>query len=195
VQFDPNNKAEQRKSVTITAKVTDARGTEGTATTNVDVINKATVSAIRLPDVLFPRDSARVNNCGKRVLLEELRSYIQRDPTGSVVLVGHSSTDEKISGLDMQRALNAAAVVTAGTGVCLSIPKNQVQISATGPDQNGVPFEPGFCGPSVSAGSSSAANMRRVEVWFVPTGGQPPASLKEHQDATALPVSELGCPK
>jgi outer membrane protein OmpA-like peptidoglycan-associated protein len=195
VTFDPTNKAEQRKSVTITAKVTDARGTEGTASTNVDVINKATISAIRLPDVLFPRDSSRVNNCGKRVLLEELRSYIQRDPTGTVVLVGHSSSDEKISGLDMQRALNAAAVITAGSGVCLSIPKNQVQISATGADQNGVPLEPGFCGPSVSAGSSSAANMRRVEVWFVPTGGAPPASLKEHQDATALPVSELGCPK
>ena len=194
VLFDPANKAEQRKTVTITATAADNRSS-GTATTSVDVIQKATIAAIRLPDVLFSPNDSRVNNCGKRVLLEELRSYIQRDPTGTVVLVGHTSSDETAAGLDMKRALNAAAVITAGTGICLSIPKTQVWVNATGVDQNGVGFESGFCGPSVKAGSSSAASMRRVEVWFVPTGGQPPASLTAHQDASALPVSELGCPK
>ena len=36
--------------------------------------------------------------------------------------------------------------------------------------------------------------MRRVQVWFVPTGGQLPSSLTKHQDAASLPVEALGCP-
>ncbi len=54
----------------------------------------AVVAPIRLPDVLFPKNSARVNNCGKRILLEQLKAYYQRDSTGTVVLVGHQSSDE-----------------------------------------------------------------------------------------------------
>lgn len=187
VQFDEANNAEQRKTVTITARCSDNRNS-GTATTNVTVIKKAVIAAIRLPDVLFPDNSARVNNCGKRVLLEELRGYFEKDPTGTVVLVGHSSSDETTDNLDMQRALNAAAVISAGTGVCLSIPQSQVLVNATGANQNGVSFEPGFCGTSVGADASS---MRRVEVWFIPPGGQAPS----YQNASSLPVTALGCPK
>jgi hypothetical protein len=194
VQFDPSNKSEQRKTVTITATAADSKST-GTATTNVEVIKKAEVAAIRLPDVLFSDNNARVNNCGKRVLLEQLRAYTERDPTGTVVLVGNHSPDEKAPELDMHRALNAAAVITAGTGACLAIPKNQVQVSWTGTDQNGVGFESGFCSSSVPKGSSTAWEMRRVQVWFVPTGGELPSSLTKHQDAASLPVEALGCPK
>ncbi len=43
--------------------------------------------------------------------------------------------------------------------------------------------------------SDANAKYRRVEVWFVPTGGVAPTSLKEFQEATAIPVSSLGCPK
>ena len=187
VQFDPTNKAEQRKTVTITARCSDNRSA-GTATTTVTVIKKAEIAAIRLPDVLFSDNNARVNNCGKRILLEELRGYFEKDPSGTVVLVGHSSDDETAANLDMQRALNSAAVITAGTGVCLSIPQSQVLVNATGTNQNGVSFEPGLCGTSVSGGASG---MRRVEVWFIPAGGQPPS----YQNASTLPVSGLGCPK
>ena len=94
-----------------------------------------------------------------------------------------------------QRALNAAAIITAGTGVCLAIPQSQVQVSAPGTEQNGVPFEAGFCQSSVGAGASSATDMRRVEVWFVPTGGKVPSSVTNSQSASALSVSGLGCPK
>ena len=194
VQFDPSNHAEQRKTVTITAKATDSRS-EGTATTTVDVIQKAMIVPIRLPDVLFERNSARVNNCGKRVLLEQLRAYWERDPTGTVVLVGHNSSDETAAHLADQRAMNAAAVITAGTGVCLSIPQSQVQVSAPGVNQNGVSFESSFCEPSLHARSSANAEMRRVVVWFVPTGGQMPASVTNAQPASALSLSGLGCPK
>jgi opacity protein-like surface antigen len=194
VQFDASNNAEQRKTVTITATCADNRGT-GAATTTITVIKKAVIMPIRLPDVLFDANSARVNNCGKRILLEQLRAYFERDSDGKVVLVGHQSSDEKPGNLAEQRALNGAAVITAGTGVCLAIPQPQVLVSSPGVDQNGVGFEPGFCSSSVRAGASSNSEMRRVEVWFVPNGGQLPSSLKTYQDASALPVSALGCPK
>jgi hypothetical protein len=194
VQFDPSSNAEQRKTVTITASCADSRSV-GTATTQIEVIRKATIAPVRLPDVMFHDNSARVNNCGKRILLEHLKSYYDRDTTGTVVLVGHSSPDETAANLAAQRAMNAAAVITGATGVCLSIPQSQVQVSSPGVDQNGVPFDSSFCGPSVGAGSSSSADMRRVVVWFVPSGGQLPTSAANTQSAAALNVSSLGCPK
>ena len=194
MQFDSSNNAEQRKTVTITATCADSRST-GTATTTITVIKKAVITAVRLPDVLFDANSARVNNCGKRILLEQLRAYFERDSAGKVVLVGHQSSDEKPANLAEQRALNAAAVITAGTGVCLAIPQTQVLVSSPGVEQNGVPFEPGFCSSSVRGGASSTAEMRRVEVWFVPNGGQLPSSSATYRDASDLPVSSLGCPR
>jgi hypothetical protein len=194
VRWDTTNNAEQRKTITITAKAADNRNV-GTATTTIEVVKAAVVAPIRLPDVLFSANNARVNNCGKRILLEQLHAYFERDATGTVFLVGHSSSDETAANLAQQRAMNAAAVITAGTGICLSIPQSQVQVSAPGVDQNGVSFEAGFCRASVGGGSSAAIDMRRVEVWFVPTGGQPPASVTNNQSAAALSVSGLGCPK
>jgi len=193
VQFDPSNKAEQRKTVTITAKAVDNKSA-GTATTTIEVIKDAVpAAAIRLPDVLFPENSSRVNNCGKRILLEQLRSYFERDPGGTAVLVGHASSEEA-AGIAEKRAQNAAAVITAGAGVCLAIPKTQVEVSWPGVEQNGVGFESGFCQSSVGA-ASIASQMRRVEVWFVPSGGKLPASVTNNQRASTLSLSGLGCPK
>jgi outer membrane protein OmpA-like peptidoglycan-associated protein len=194
VQFDATNNAEQKKTVTITAKASDGRNT-GAASTTIEVTKSATIMPVRLPDVLFSDNSSRVNNCGKRVLLEQLRAYYERDAGGTAVLVGHVSSDEKSGTLAQQRASNAAAVITAGQGICLAIPQAQVQVSAPGLEQNGVGFEAGFCSSSVARGSSSATNMRRVEVWFVPSGGKLPASVTNNQSATALSLGGLGCPK
>ena len=193
MQWDASNNSEQRKTVTITANAADNRSA-GTATTTVDVVKGAAVMPVRLPDVLFSPNSSRVNNCGKRILLEQLRSYYERDSSGTVVLVGHQAADEKGANLSQSRAMNAAAVISAGTGVCLSIPEAQVQISSPGVDQNGVGFEAGFCRSSVGA-IGPDTDLRRVEVWFVPSGGQIPASVTNNQSATSLPVSRLGCPK
>jgi len=190
--FDSASNAEQRKTVTITAACADDKNT-GTGTTQVEVIKKATIAPIRLPDILFSRDSARVNNCGKRILLEQLRSYYERDSGGSVALVGHQSSDEKPTNLAEQRALNSAAVITAGSGVCLSVPASRVQVSSPGTDQMGVSFDSNFCQSSVPAGPE--AEMRRVVVWFIPSGGQMPASVTNSQAASSLPVANLGCPK
>jgi hypothetical protein len=203
VQFDASVRGEQRKVVTIAAAASDDKST-GNATTTVTVIQKATIGAVRLPDILFPAGSARVNNCGKRVLLEQLRSYFERDPGGKAVLVGHNAENETMPKLAEERALNAAATITAGTGICLSVAADQVLVSAPGAAQNGVDFQPNFCGPSAGvterpgqmvSANDRMAEYRRVEVWFVPTGGEMPASVTNAQTAGALPVSTLGCPK
>ena len=192
VSFDSSSNAEQRKTVTITAACADDKNV-GNGTAQIEVIKKATIAPIRLPDILFSRDSARVNNCGKRILLEQLRSYYERDSGGSVALVGHQSSDEKDANLSQERAFNSAAVITAGSGVCLSVPASQVQVSTPGTDQMGVSFDSNFCQSSVPAGSE--AEMRRVVVWFIPSGSQMPASVTNSQAASTLPLSRLGCPK
>jgi len=201
---DPSSRTEQRKVVTITATARDDKSS-GSATTTVTVVCKASAAAVRLPDVLFPMDSSRVNNCGKRILIEQVQSYFQRDPGGQVVLSGHAAENEKVHGLAEQRVRNAAAVITAGTGVCLSIPASQVIVAAPGTDQQGVSFQPGFCGASTSVGATperpgqmvkpgdTKAEARRVVVWFVPSGGQLPESLGNHSTAASLNIT--ACPK
>jgi hypothetical protein len=200
VQFDPSNNAEQTKTVTITASVGDGKGA-GTAQATLAVKKKGVAVARRLPDIIFPAGSARVNNCGKRVLLEMLKTMVDGDPTATVVLVGHQADSEKAAGLDQKRALNAAAVISAGQGICSNVPVNQIQVSAMGSEDNGVDYQPQFCGSSVQerpgsvVGESDANATRRVEVWFVPTGGALPPTLRDNKDAASLNVSSLGCPR
>jgi hypothetical protein len=200
VTFDASDHSEQRRAVTITAKVTDQCNNEGTATTSITVVQKATAAPVRLPDVLFPQNSARVNNCGKRVLLEQLRTYFERDPAGKAVLVGHVASNETAPNLAADRARNAAAVITAGSGVCLSLPADQVLVSAPGSDQMGVDFQPNFCGASVMEQRGATVNAndpnakyRRVVVWFVPSGAETPQPLGDYRTAASMKIS--GCPR
>ena len=205
VQFDPAEGSEQRKSVKILAKVSDERSTvDGEAAV---IVKQRAAAAKRLPDIVFPQGQARVNNCGKRVLLEELRPYTSSSPGGKVVLVGHLAENESGSAdLDQRRALNAAAVISAGRGVCQNFPAAQILIGAAGAEDNGVDYQSYFCGTSTVtrteelAGQSvkqsdDNAKFRRVEVWFVPAGGSLPPSLKDYKDAASLSIASLGCPR
>jgi len=198
VQVDPGG----QKSVTITCTAKDDRSS-GTATTSIVVKRKADLQAVRLPDIVFTRNNTRVNNCGKRVLLEELKTYLDKDPTGKVVLVGHIDQGElKKLRLDEHRALNAAAIISAGSGICLNFNPSQIMVQASGEDQGGADFKPYFCEGSVQerggsrvTSADTRAQYRRVEVWFVPTNGIMPPSAGNAKDATSLGVSKLGCPK
>jgi outer membrane protein OmpA-like peptidoglycan-associated protein len=201
VQFGPSGS--QQKTVTITAKASDDKET-GEATTTVVV--KRNPQAARLPDVLFAKGSARVNNCGKRVLLEQLKTYLDQDPGGKVIFVGHAAPKEpKAAHLDRKRAENSAAVISAHKGICLGFPASQILISEAGTSQQGASFQPYFCGPSTSAVTERAgqkvsekdkdAQLRRVEVWFVPSGAEIPSSVGTTKDAAAYGISKLGCPK
>lgn len=201
VQFDAGTNSEQRKTITIVARVTDDKGS-GTAEAKVVVKKPAATLAKRLPDIVFPDGNARVNNCGKRILLEELKSAIDADPNGKVVLVGHLSEKEAgRTSLDRQRALNAAAVISAGKGICYNFAATQILIGAAASVDNGVDYQSHFCGSTQELPGSrvkegeSDAKFRRVEVWFVPSGGVVPSSLKEYKDAASLSVSGLGCPR
>ena len=205
VQFDASNTDEQTKSVTITATASDDKGS-GTATTTITVRKPASAKASRLPDLIFAPNSSRVNNCGKRLLLEQLKTYLDKDPTGKVVFVGHNTDRERTKNLDQMRALNAAAVISGGKGICLNFAPTQILIDAEGTKQNGVDFQPFFCGTSTTpktaerGGSMVNANdktaqYRRVEVYFVPTNAQLPASVTNYKDATTYNVNSMGCPK
>jgi len=57
------------------------------------VKKRAAILAKRLPDIVFATGSARVNNCGKRVLLEELKASLDNDSTGRVVFVWTSNRE------------------------------------------------------------------------------------------------------
>ncbi len=204
VQLAPPTSSEQRRTITLMAKVSDAQGS-GSAQTSVVVKQRAALSATQLPDVLFAQNSDRVNNCGKRVLLEELRRLTDSDPQGRVVIVGHIDGSEKASqSLDSKRALNAAAVISAGQGVCTSFPASQILVNAAGAAENGVTYKPNFCAGSTAvaerpgltvAASDDAAKSRRVEVWFVPSGGTLPPSAANAKGAATLGVNSLGCPQ
>lgn len=203
VQFDPSATGQQRKPVTITASVTDDKGLSASRQATVTVV-KQVPPAVRLADVVFPRNSGRVNNCGKRVLLEELKAYIDRDPTGKVILISHSDKGEAAVAR-RQRGRNAAAVLTAGTGICLGIDPNRVLLGFANNGEGSQP-QPYLCGTSTRpktrerSGSAVGANdaralNRRVEVWFVPSGGVMPSGLGELKTAAELNVRTVGCPR
>jgi hypothetical protein len=77
-------------------------------------------------------------------------------------------------------------------------------LSATGAADNGVGFQPYFCSASTATverqgqaveRSDNSAKNRRVEVWFVPTGGVLPAWANDAKSSATLGVSRLGCPR
>jgi len=202
VQFAPPGPTVQSKSITLTARVTDQRGQTATATANVTVNLAAQIQPKRLPDVTFNQNSDRINNCGKRVLLEDLKTLFDSDPGGQVVFVGHMSQAElKRTGLDLKRAMNAAAVISAGSGVCARFPADKIQVKGVAGTDDGVDYQPYFCETSTKERSGQAvkqsdeARTRRVEVWFVPTRGAMPASASGATSASSQNVSTLGCPK
>ena len=70
VGFGPATDREEIKQVNIVATVRDTRG--GTASATVPLTIRKPAELVRLPDILFTSGSSRVNNCGKRILLEEV---------------------------------------------------------------------------------------------------------------------------
>ncbi len=204
--FDMANRVKQQsKVVTITATATDAKGQTTTRTANVTVT--LGTEARRLDDVVFQSMSSRVNNCGKRLLIEELTPMLRNDPGAKVILIGHRDEKEKGSKaalkLDETRALNAAAVLSAGKGVCPQLDLGRIMMKAAGTDQSDTP-RPALCGSSTNVKEKSGqaikdsdknAQFRRVEVWFVPSGAADPAGVSGATAVPAAAVTKLGCPK
>ncbi|HWQ54985.1 MAG TPA: outer membrane beta-barrel protein [Bryobacteraceae bacterium] len=205
VAFDPANRLKQQtKVIKLTATATDQKG--GTSSAVSDVTVTLSPEARRLDDIVFPANSARVNNCAKRLLLEQLTPMLREDPNATVILIGHRDEREKgraAARLDRARALNAAAVLSAGTGICPQLELSRVKVGSVGSDQSS-PVKPLLCGASTDVkersgqtvrSSDQRAQFRRVEVWIVPGGAAMPAGVTGVQDAPASEVQKLGCPK
>ena len=205
VRFDMSNRSKlQTRVVAITATATDQKGGTGSANANVTVTLQPV--ARRLDDIVYPLNSARVNNCAKRLLLEQLTPMLRDDPNAKVILIGHRDIHEKgkaASKLDVQRVLNAAAVLSAGTGICPQLELSRISSAAVGTDQSS-PTKASFCGTSTDVKEKSGqavktgdknAPFRRVEIWFVPGGADMPAGIPATNSLPESDVKKLGCPK
>jgi len=203
----------QTKSITATLTATDPSGKSATQTTTITV--KCEPTFVRLDDVIFAKNNARVNNCGKRLLIDDAASRMQSGDY-DIILVAHRDTDEKesIAGrgrgkratpptpLDEQRALNSAAVLSGGTGTCGKVDMTRIKIDWVGTDQTSE-TRPGQCGTSATKATerkgsevSEADKNRRVEVYLVPHGSTAlPPAVKNPRPLSEATMKALGCPK
>ena len=205
----------QTKTVTATLTVTDETGKSVSKTTDISV--KCPPQAVRMSDVVFAKNSARVNNCGKRILIDEAAPRMS-GPDYDVVLVGHRDTDEETNvpgqkgragrreagrPLDEERVLNCAAVLSGGSGTCAKVDPSRIRVDWVGTDQTSTP-DPGFCGMSNrpsqkerrSSRVSEADKNRRVEVYLVPRNSQAlPPAVKNIKPLPEREVKALGCPR
>ena len=207
----------QTKTVTATLTVTDETNKSSSKTT--DIVVKCPARFVRLPDIVFAKNNARVNNCGKRILIDEAAPRVSGGDY-SILLIGHVDADEHLNAsgrrtsgrghrvttshpLDEQRVLNAAAVLSGGTGTCAKVDPARIEVDWVGTDQTSTP-DPGLCGTSNRASQqerkgaqvSQADKNRRVEVYLVPSNSQamPPAA-KNVRPLPEREVKPLGCPK
>jgi outer membrane protein OmpA-like peptidoglycan-associated protein len=203
VSFDLNNRLKQQsKTVTLTATATDAKNQMASATAPVTI--NLVPEARRLDDIVFQPRSSRVNNCGKRLLIDVLTPILRNDPDAKVILIGHRDMNEPPAlHVDEQRTLNAAAVLSAGTGICPSLDLSRVLVKWVGDDQASM-TRPALCGSSTDvkerrgqavSESDTRAQYRRVEVWVVPGGAAMPADITGLMPAPEKEVKAKGCPK
>ncbi len=206
--------ANQTKTVTATVTVTTETGKTASQTTQITV--NCPPQFVRLPDVIFAKNNARVNNCGKNVLIEQAAPRIAQGQY-TVVLVGHRDSDERENAtptrsrgrrratanpLDEQRALNAAAVLSAGGGTCASVDPSRIMIDYVGTDQTS-DTQPALCGTSnlpaqkerKGSAVTEADKNRRVEVYLVPNTQSMPPAVKNARPLPADQMKALGCPK
>ena len=212
LNFEGGSQA-QSKSVTATLTVSDPSGKSATQTTTITV--KCEPSFVRLDDAIFAKNNARVNNCDKRLLIDDAASRMQSGDY-DIILVGHRDTDEEESigrkgkgrravaptALDEQRVLNAAAVLSGGTATCGKVDPSRIKIDWVGTDQTSE-TRPGQCGTSATKATerkgsevSEADKNRRVEVYLVPHGSTAlPPAVKNPRPLSETTMKALGCPK
>lgn len=198
VSFDPNATGVQSKVVRFTATETDSRNQTATANANVTINKKAVASR---EDIVFPNRSSRVNNAAKRYLIEVLTPKLRADPGSTVILIGHrdmSETGRAQANLDTQRVLNAAAVLSAGKGICPALDLSRVQVAEVGTDQTDPPMPFGDASVKERTGQTATdqrAQFRRVEVWVVPSGAAMPEGTEGYGNPPERETKALGCPR
>ncbi len=216
VAFSETVQGRQQKTIKATVEVScEKGGSKATATREIVVSYQAPPppappKAIQISDINFGQNSARVNNCAKRILANELYSQMtdSRYRDYDILLIGHTDASEKaaIRGkkgttLDRERVLNAAAFLSGKGDTCKDIELSRIKVSWTGTQQSSE-FKSSFCDAStqekkldaVSSADEKAKN-RRVEIWLVPKGAALPAGAGDVQDMPRDEVIQKGCPK
>jgi hypothetical protein len=197
VSFDPNATGAQSVVVRLTATETDSRNQTVSANANV-TINKRAVASRQ--DIVFANRSSRVNNAAKRYLIEVLTPKLRADPGSTVILIGHrdmSETGRAYARLDNERVINAAAVLSAGKGICPSLDLSRIQVSEAGTDQTDPAMPFGDASVKERSGQTATDNraqFRRVEVWFIPSGADRP-SVSGLGPAPEKEIKAKGCPR
>jgi outer membrane protein OmpA-like peptidoglycan-associated protein len=204
----------QTKTVTATVTVTDETGQTASQSTTLTV--NCPPQFVRLDDVIFAKNNARVNNCGKRLLIDDAAPKVASGDY-NIVLVGHRDTDEaenapaargrrrghrraEATPLDEQRVLNAAAVLSAGTGTCAKVDPSRIKVDWVGTDQTSE-TRPGQCGTSNvkerrGSQTTEADKNRRVEIYLVPANSQSmPPAVKNVKPLPEDQVKALACPR
>lgn len=208
VSFNEGDRSRpQSKQVTVTANVSDSKGGSASGSANITVNYPAQVK--HFGDILFPKGSSRVNNCGKRVLIEQLYPLLAANTNYDVVLVGHIDTNEVPKGksskgrsLDRERVMNTAGVLSGGTGTCTALDHGRIKGSWVGATQETESL-PTPCTVSTEAPKerkgnevdASEAKNRRVEIWLVPKGLAQPAAAKDAKELPEADLKKVGCPK
>ena len=216
ISFNENSPDRQCKKVLVTLDVTDEKGGKATATKEVSVCYQAPpppvvekLKVIQLSDINFAENSARVNNCAKRILANEL--YAQMTDSKyfafDVILVGHidpsekSKVSKKPTSLDRQRALNTAAFLIGKGDTCKDIELNRIMAAWVGTEQESE-FKSTICDASTKEKKSDAvssadekAKNRRVEIWLVEKGASIGGHLLRAQRVPEDEVRKKGCPK
>jgi outer membrane protein OmpA-like peptidoglycan-associated protein len=189
VTFPATGAGDQVKQVTVTANVRDTRNGAATATAPISVRKRA--EATQLFDILFTAGSAVVNNCGQRILTDDVYPQFRNGYT--VVLVGHTdASDRNAANLDRNRAYNVGRLLaTGGRSPNNKIDPNNIRVEWVATDQT-APKRSRQCEASVReaagrtvAANDAAAQNRRVEVWLIPPGAPIPASARSPKELPA----------
>jgi len=215
VQFGPEGGTKQ---ITATATVTDSAG--GTAAAPVNLTVTAQVKNVRQDDIIFPTGNSRVNNCGKRILIDQVYPALTSGQYANydVVLVGHMGNEAVppppgrrgrraraaaavSANLAMERALHTAEILASGQGICPKpgIDISRIKIATVGAGQ-GADLRKPICAASIRERKASRIEAtddqlkdQRVEIWFVPRGANMPQSATGAQQAPDTIHTE--CPK
>ena len=155
----------------------------------------------RLPDIIFAYGHDRVTACSRQVL-DDVSAALGANSDLEVVLVGHIDGPEatlataRTRALDQRRTINVANSLTARERPCGAIDPARVKVAFAGASQANS-HQPLLC---MSSGQEARADRippnprarhRRVEVWLVARGSQPPNVTARDLPAAALTP---GCP-
>ncbi len=217
VQFDANNGGAQTKQITATATVTDSAGGTASAPVTLNVSKQPTF--VRQDDIIFPTSNSRVNNCGKRLLIDVVYPALTSGQYGNydVVVVGHAGNEPPepharvrrrrgaaappVADLATERAQHVAEILASGEGICPKpgIDVSRIKIATVGPNA-GAEFKKPICAASIKERRASRISEsddmlkdQRVEIWFVPKGATPPPSASNAQQAPD--TVKAVCPK